>query len=145
MSNDETQGQAADEEKTAVDESGVTTPHEGGGLANILAGIENVPKHIQEWIAAQESANPAIAEAIKLLSNSIATIASDIETKGLPVVEKALGDLATEALGATSGGVAKSAAGSAAVATVKAAGETLADDSLHILVTDVLTTAKAAI
>ncbi len=77
--------------------------------------------------------------------NSIATIAKEVEEKGLPVVKDAAVALSAEIAGALNGTTTKGAAGTAAIATVKTTVQTLTDDTLHILATDLLTDVAAAV
>ena len=115
----------------------------GGGFDNVIKGFEHLPAHIREWFTAQENAHPSMKAAVDLLKNSLATLAAEIEQKGLPVVKQAAVALSVEIAGALTGTTSKGAAGTAAISTVKTTVSTLTDDALHILVTDLLTDVAA--
>lgn len=99
----------------------------------ILAGIENIPKHIEAWIKGEEDLHPAVKDVVDFLKNSIDALLKE----ELPTLKAAKAAMQQEVATALEGGD-KSAAGKALIATAKTTVEKIGEDALHILATDVL-------
>lgn len=99
----------------------------------ILAGIENLPKHIEAWLKGEEEAHPAVKDAVAFLTNSITALLKE----DLPTLQAAKTAMLAEVATALTGGD-KTSAGKALIATAKATVTTIGEDALHILATDVL-------